>query len=276
MLKSNSNSLLLREKELIVTSDGACFISPYDGYIISVPPGVVDKGETITLKHGVVPHGGFSQFQFPEGMYPVSSIISVSTTKYKFRKPVEIVIPHYINCETPDDCNKLAAFKACHTIDKNGLPTYRFEKMPNQNLSHFTVRSKENGTVMPYVAYSAEHCCFWCVGTYKKEDTDKAMFCLTEARSKPTEDSRELAIHYCLSYHLPTCLKVIIKNLCNFGEILCLSFQAVEEQFPEDEYILKHLTVVFSDEKDPVINIEIEEDATSGWNFLLQGGDKVL
>ena len=210
MLKSNDNSILLREKELNVTSDGAYFISPHDGYIISVPPGAVAKGETITLKHGVVPHGGFSQFQFPEGMHPVSPIVSVlSTTKHKFRKPIEIAIPHYINCETPDDCNKLAVFKACHTIGENGLPTYRFEKMPSRNLSLFTVRSKENGIVMPYAAYSADHCCFWCVGTYSKKDTDKAMFCLTEARPKPIEDSRELAIHYCLSYHLPTCLKVM-------------------------------------------------------------------
>ena len=53
-----------------------------------------------------------------------------------------------------------------------------------------------------------------------------------------------------------------------------ISIQAVEEQFQEEEYILKHLTVVFSDENDPAINIEFEKDL-SGWTFSLQGGDKV-
>lgn len=215
MLKNNDNSLLLREKELTVTSDGACFISPDDGYIISVPPGAVPKGERITLKHGIVPHGGFGQFQFPDGMHPVSPIVSVlSTTKHKFRKPIEITMPHCINCETPDNCNKLAVFKACHTNGENGLPTYLFEEMPRQNLSHFIVCSKEIGTVMPYTAYSTEHCCYWCVGTYSKNDTDNlTMFCLTEARQKSAEESRELVIHYCLSYHLPTCLKVKINSI---------------------------------------------------------------
>ena len=56
--------------------------------------------------------------------------------------------------------------------------------------------------------------------------------------------------------------------------MITILIQAVEEQFPEEEYILKHLTVVFSDEKDPAINIEFEKDV-SGWTFLLQGGDKV-
>ena len=210
MLKNNDNNLLLREKELTVTSDGAYFISPDDGYIISVPPGAVRKGETITLKHGVVPHGGFGHFQFKDGMHPVSLIVSVQsqTTKHKFHKPIVIAMPHYINLETADDCSKLAVFKACHTIE-NGVPTYRFEEQPRENVSHFTVRSKELGTVMPYVAYSTEHCCYWCVGTYSKEYIDnQTMFCLTEARPKSTDESRELAIHYCLSYHLPTCLKV--------------------------------------------------------------------
>ena len=209
MLKNNDNNLLLREKELTVISDGAYFISPGDGYIISVPPGAVHKGETITLKHGVVPHGGFGQFQFPDGMRPVSPIIFVqSTTKHKFHKPIEIAMPHYINLETVDDCSKLGVFKACHAI-KNSVPTYCFEEQPRQNMSHFTVRSEELGTVIPYVAYSTEHCCYWCVGTYSKEYTDNlTMFCLTEARPKSTEESRELTIHYCLSYYLPTCLKV--------------------------------------------------------------------
>ena len=211
VLQNNDNGLLLREKELTVTSDGAYFVSPDDGYIISVPPGAVPRGERITLRHGVVPHGGFSQFQFPNGMLPVSAIVSVlSTSNDKFHKPIEITMPHCIDCKTSEDCNKLVVFKACHTIGENGLPIYRFEEMPRRNLSLFTVRSKEIGMVMPYAAYSTEHCCYWCVGIYSKKYTDNlTMFCLTEAKPKSTsEESRELAIHYCLSYHLPTCVKV--------------------------------------------------------------------
>ena len=52
------------------------------------------------------------------------------------------------------------------------------------------------------------------------------------------------------------------------------SIQAVEEQFQEEEYTLKRLTVIFSDENDPAINIEFKKDL-SGWTFSLQGANKV-
>ena len=48
----------------------------------------------------------------------------------------------------------------------------------------------------------------------------------------------------------------------------------MEDQFPDKEYNLKRLTVVFSDDKDPAINIEFEKDL-NGWSFTLQSGDKV-
>ena len=50
----------------------------------------------------------------------------------------------------------------------------------------------------------------------------------------------------------------------------------MEDQFPDREYNLKRLTVVFSDDKDPVINIHTDfEKDCDGWTVTLQGGDKV-
>ena len=222
-LETDHAILLLRERELIVTSEGTQFVSQDDGYIISVPSGAIPKGTTVTFKHGVIPHGSFCRFEFPNGVHPVSSILSLhSTTEENFLKPINIALPHFINCKTPDDCMNLAVFKACHTISANGKPAYHFEKMPNENLSLFSVRNKDSGAVIPYAAYSSDHCCYWCVGIYTRDDTDKAMFCLTEAKQKVSgeNESRELTIHYCLSYYLPTCLKVnIMLFVCLFTDI---------------------------------------------------------
>lgn len=191
-----------------MTDDGAQFISEEDGYMIFVPPGAVPTGSTVTLKHGIVPHGHFHQFQFPDGVRPVSPILFLqSSMKQNFLAPFSIALPHCISCEMPDDCMKLAIFKACHEVGEDGRPVYRFQKQPNENLSLFSVRNRENRAVIPYAAYSSDHCCCWCVGEYFRKDTDKAMFCLVEARPKHNE-SREQTIHYCLPYCLPTCLKV--------------------------------------------------------------------
>ena len=203
---------LLREGELTITQNGGGFVSPDDGYSISVPSGAVPHGSMITLRHGVVSHGAFHQFTFPQGVYPVSPIIFLqSTTKLELLKPFEIALPHFINCETAEDCMKLAIFKACHTQGEKAISHYQFEPMPNENLSLYSYRSKEGNQVMPHAAYSSDHCCFWCVGTYTNYDADKAMFCLTEAKQKQsTEKELKKAndIHYCLPYYLPTCIKV--------------------------------------------------------------------
>lgn len=177
----------------------------------SVPSGAVPNGSTITLRHGIVPHGAFQNFRFPQGVYPVSSIISLqSTTKLELLKPFDIALPHFINCETPEDCMKLAVFKAYHTHDNKVTSSYQFEPTPNESLSLYSYRIKESNQVVPYASYSSDHCCLWCIGTYTSYDADKAMFCLTEAKQKQSTEkgSRELTIHYCLPYYLPTCIKV--------------------------------------------------------------------
>lgn len=208
MMENSYNIHLLRELEMKVTAEGAVFISQDDGYIISIPPGAVSKGSQVTLIHGVVPHGVYHAFEFPNEAYPVSAIVAVqSTSNQAFLKPITIALPHFIHCESSDDCRKLVVFKACLVTDENGVSTYQFKEMPKEQLSLFSVRNKEIGVVLPYAAYSSDHCCYWCVGTYDRSDTDKALFCLTEAKLKAT-GGVDLSIHYCLSYYLPTCLKV--------------------------------------------------------------------
>ena len=202
------DSPLLQAEELSVTDIGAQFFSVEDGYKISIPPGAVPTGLTVTLKHGIIPYEHFHQFRFPEGVRPVTPILSLQPSmKQNFLAPFTIALPHYIRCETPDDCTKLAIFKACHEIGGDGRSVYQFHQEPIENLLLFSIRNRVNGVVVPYAAYSSDHCCCWCVGEYFREDTDKAMFCLVEAKPKRNE-AKEQTIHYCLPYYLPTCLTV--------------------------------------------------------------------
>ena len=59
----------------MVGSEGGEYISEKDGYSFIVPRGVLDSDVTIT--HGIVPFEEVSQYEFPEKIIPVSSIVSI-------------------------------------------------------------------------------------------------------------------------------------------------------------------------------------------------------
>lgn len=208
-ISHESEILLLRQKETHVTNKRVQIFSQDDKYSISVPPGAVSDGETVTIEHGIIPCETCHPFEFPSGIYPVSAILSINlTSDQNFLKPITIALPHFMLCETPDDCNNLTILKACRVVDTNGVPSYTFKEMPREYLSLFSLRNKRIG----YASYSTTHCCYWCVGTYVRSDIEKALLCLTEAKVKttPEMESKEMDIrHYCLSYYLATCLKVI-------------------------------------------------------------------
>ena len=147
------------------------------------------------------------------GVWPVSVILSLhQTTDQQLLKPIDIALPHFIHCETQDDCNRLAVFKAnCDGDGQDGKKIYHFKKMPDQNLSlgtYYEDRKYPEG--IPYAKYSTDHLCYWCIGEYGKEDTDRAIFSLIEAKPKVMHQYQDPVIHFCLPYFLPTCLKVLI------------------------------------------------------------------
>ena len=200
---------LVREKELIADSNGKQYVSPDDGYAISIPPGAIPEGKTITFKHGVVPDGPFGPFEFPDGVRPVSLILSLYLTTEHEQQPllklIDIALPHFIHYDTPDDQKSLSLFKACHNdfkVGRNGKPVLCFKKITNETLKLSWHHDQ------PYVKYSTDHCCYWCLGKFGKEDTNSAIFNLIEVKSKFTSQSKQQIVHFCLPYLLPTCTKV--------------------------------------------------------------------
>ena len=202
---------LVREGEMTVDNKGKQYISPDDGYTISVPPGAIAEGKTIAFKYGVVPDGPFGPFEFPDGVRPVSAIISLHpTTEEPLLKPIEMALPHFIHCETKEDQKRLGVFKAdCHRDVKGGKTIYCFKDMTEVKLSLGTYNGDPNYPEgIPYAKYSTTHGCFWCIGEYGKDETDRAIFSLIEVKPKILDQHEDLVIHYCLPYFLPTCHKV--------------------------------------------------------------------
>ena len=144
---------------------------------------------------------------FPPGVRPVSAVLALHPeSDVVFLKPVEVTIPHFIDLEDGDDCKRLKIFKA--GPNKPGEEGLHFKAMSQDAISLFTSRPYKHRK--QYATFSIEHCCNFCVGEYFKEDTDKALIVLARAQSKLKVDghSRELFLHHCFHYNLPTLSKV--------------------------------------------------------------------
>ena len=184
-MPSKSGITLPREGELKVDSKGKQYVSSDDGYAILFPPGAIPENETVTFKHGVVQP--FGPFEFPDGVRPVSAILFLhQTTNQQLLKPIDIALPHFIHCEAQDEHNRLAMFKAnCNGDGHDGKQIYHFKKMPDESLSLGTYyEDPKYPEGIPYAKYSTDHLCYWYIGEYGKEDTDRAIFSLIEAKPK--------------------------------------------------------------------------------------------
>lgn len=216
--KPSKSVSFVREGEMTVDSKGKQYVSPDDGYIISVPSGAIAEGKTVTFTYGVAPDGPFGPFEFPDGVRPVSAILSLhQTTEEQLLKPIEISLPHFIQYETKEDEKRLVVYKAdCRGVIKNGKKVYSFKQVTNVKLSLGTFRGDPNYPQgIPYAKCSIDHFCYLCFGKYSKDDTDRAMFSLFDIKPKTIDPVENLVICFCLTYFLPTCHKVL-SSLCYY------------------------------------------------------------
>ena len=200
-VKLHKKPLLARIQQLEFNSDGGTYHSPDDGYSLTVPKGAIPENMgLVSIQCGVIPYGPLGPFKYPDGVNPVSPIVwFCSTPSVEFQKPVEIVIPHCLDCKGEEDTQSLAFFKANHDyiISDSDQKMFNFKKA--EGTASFPL-STSNGTL------HTKHFCLFCVGVYSREVTAHAKFCLITA--KPVHIQRICRIHFCLTYFLPTCIKV--------------------------------------------------------------------
>ena len=201
-VKLHRKPLLTRTEELEFDGNGGEYHSPEDGYTLIVPKGAIPEHlGSVSIQCGVIPYGPLGPFEYPDGVKSVSPIVwFCSNPSITFEKPVEVIIPHCLDCESEEHSKSLAFFKANHddyTVDHNGQRIFHFKEA--EGIASFSP-STSSGTL------HTEHFCFYCVGVYSREDTAQANFCLITA--KPVQVQRRCRIHFCLTYFLATCLKV--------------------------------------------------------------------
>ena len=199
------NLTLTRMNELEFDCSGGKYHCPEDGYSLTLPKGAIsEKLGLISIQCGVIPYGPFGPFKYPDGIKPVSPIVwFCSTSSLEFQKPVEITIPHCLDCDSEEDSQSLAFFKANHNAsDRSPCTMFHFKEVEGtssfpSNTFHGTLQSK--------------HLCFYCIGSKDKEITNRANFYLITAEPKCFQ--RRSRIYFCLTYLLKTCMQVNNKQV---------------------------------------------------------------
>lgn len=192
-------SLLTRVEEIKIDNLGGEYYSNVDDFRLIIPKGAVQS--PVMIQVGVVAYGPCGPFEYPKGCRPVSPIIWVCTNQEtKFLKSIKIILPHCIDCTSEEDCKTLTFLKADHTTKarSSGEKVLCFQEIDGE--STFTPQS-------PYGTLLTKHFCMYCVGEFSREDTDRAKLCLTRAKPRNLQEDH-FQVHFCLTYFLPTCLKV--------------------------------------------------------------------
>ena len=184
-------------------STGGLYYSSTHDFGFAIPEGAIPEGESINIEVGVTLTG---PFDFPQGSKPVSPIVKLCVLQqpnFEFLKPVEVVLPHYLDLTSEEGNSELQIgfWKAGHTLNDNQL--YKFQQIDLSN-THF---KHEYGTLQ------TNHFCFLCIGGASGVTsgiTAKASFYLLgyQIMLNPTE----WRVYFCVAYFLATCVEVCCVN----------------------------------------------------------------
>ena len=181
-----------------VDSSGGEYHDTEHDFTVRIPAGAIPEGLSLDIEVGITLTG---PFQCPAGIRPVSPIIWLhvrNEQSFRFHKPVNVTLPHYIDISSSDPQSlQLCFLKASDVLDGNGQYCFQYEE------SEYTFDPQScSGTL------STTHFCFGCIGAnVTQDDTARCKFCLVTVEPM-FNGVLSWDIHYCLCYCLKTCIEV--------------------------------------------------------------------
>lgn len=183
------------------TGSGCTLLLNEHGITVVIPPGAMTKPAEIEV--GVLLSG---PFKFPSNTTQVSVVLWVcakNRKSLKLSKPIEVNLPHFIDCSNPQEINKLAFVKATHDSLLSERP-FTFTEVSDSAV----IFGDGKGTVfMKQVGF------FCIVHKVPERVPEKANFCLISTMPKHITEIK-FEINFYVVYSLKTCIEVII---CTVG-----------------------------------------------------------
>ena len=182
------------------------FHSKSNDVTISIPEGAVPYGQPHpNVEFGVALLGPFEMPHGTEQVIPVSPFVWICVDTIEFSKPVTVILPHFISCDTRQDTDALTFLKAdLRSIDEDGR--FHFASC-DDGVAKFKPRSMK-GTI------TLQQSCFICIASEcPSMSISKANYCLMMVL--PSQQAESFEATFCFTYLLQTCIEVS-KGLWHF------------------------------------------------------------
>ena len=171
------------EVEVLACDSRGCeYWNPDHDITIRIPPNAIPLGVTVQLEVAVALYG---PFKFPNNSSPISPILWLCSQKdIVFRKPIEIILPHFVSDIRNSDINFAKADHKWYSIDESGMKCYIFNPVGT------TFVNIKEGT-QNYGLLSVNHCCYFCLTADSSFSSDLALgagycfWCIEKPLSPP-------------------------------------------------------------------------------------------
>ena len=176
---------------------GGSYANEDHNIYLKVPEGAIPEGMTISIEVGVSLYSPLTSL-LPHGTIPISPLVKlcvVGKSNFKFLKPVEVILPHFLDISVSDDAKKmeLQFVKVRHNL-------YCFHQ--SDGIATFTPQSFT-------ATLKTDHFCSFCIIAKETIPVDKINYRLVKVVPK-NRQSNTWKASFCVTYLLRTCLQVII------------------------------------------------------------------
>lgn len=160
---------------ILCDSRGGTYRDPKHKIELRIPDGAIAADIELEMVIGIFLYGNF---EFPQQVSPVSPIVWLCTSQpnFSFCKPVQILIPHFVDCETNEDAANLQLqfMKAPHRSSTDANIIFR----------HSSGKQDFETDLYKGILYT-QHFCYTCVTCGVNENQlRKRRLCISCAESK--------------------------------------------------------------------------------------------
>ena len=191
------NKYIGPEEIVIFDCKGGNYTNEDHEITLKIPVGAIPEGKTVSIEIGVHSLSSPWMSLLPRGTRPVSPLVKlcvVGEDQFRFLKPVELTLPHYLDISDEEDISEmeLKFMKAGHNLycfhQSDGVATFR----PHCNVA----------------TLKTEHFCSFCITANQTLSVEKIHYRLTKIVPK-TERPVKWRVNFCITYYLRTCLQVL-------------------------------------------------------------------
>ena len=180
-------------------SNGGRYVNENHEVYLTVPKGAIPRDKTISIEVGVSLHSSLVPL-LPSGKRPVSPLVQVCVVgekNFRFLKPVEITLPHYLDIKDEGAVKEMEL-----QFMKSGHNLYCFHQC-DDGIASFR-RGGSTATL------KTKHFCTFCLVARENISNRNVNYRLVKVVPKNCSQTKKWRASFCVAFYLRTCLQVSV------------------------------------------------------------------